>query len=377
MGFCNRTTVLKVADATLGAASCLALGVSDFLGGAEGPAPVIDPAAVRRVLVIRPGGLGDMVLLLPVLRALRAGLPQAEMDLVCERRNVDVLALAGLAQAALVYDRRPWHFLRALRRRAYDVVIDTEQFHNFSAVFARLSGAPVRIGYKISPRRNLLYTHLVGYALDGPEGAQFARLLGPLGITGPVPSHAGCLRAADAPPGRGDTVVIHAGASTAYKVWRVERFVELAVRLGTERGLRTVCVGGRADAARAGRIGAGIRAAGGAAESLAGGLDLAGTAGVIRDAALFVGPDSGLAHLAVAEGTPTVVLFGPSDPAKWGFEGDRHCIVREPQPCSPCAMFGYYKLCRTVACMEGIVVERVWRGCEDVLRGGAAPSPLA
>jgi ADP-heptose:LPS heptosyltransferase len=115
------------------------------------------------------------------------------------------------------------------------------------------------------------------------------------------------------------------------------------------------------------RIKRDVVAAGAEAVTLAGRLDLAGTAAIIARSALFVGSDSGLAHLAVALGVPTVVLFGPSDSLKWGTENSRHAVVRHDLPCAPCFIFGYHKPCRTIACMKGISVDDVLRACEAVL----------
>lgn len=97
--------------------------------------------------------------------------------------------------------------------------------------------------------------------------------------------------------------------------------------------------------------------------SLAGELTLAQTAAVIRDASLFVGGDSGLAHVAAALGTPTVVFFGPSDSRKWGARGDKHRIVRRDLACAPCCIFGYHKLCRSVACLQQITADDVFAAC--------------
>jgi ADP-heptose:LPS heptosyltransferase len=168
-----RTECLKFADAAVGASLCRILGRVTFWTSRAEP-PHVPPAEIRRILVIRPGGMGDMLLLLPVIRALRGRFPQAEVELVCEQRNFPVLRVAGMDNRSLRYDARPLAVLWRLAVRRYDVVIDTEQFHHFSAVLAWLSRARMRVGFKINPRRNPLYTHLVNYAPDGPEGSQFA-----------------------------------------------------------------------------------------------------------------------------------------------------------------------------------------------------------
>ena len=357
----------KLIDATVGAALCWVVGRLRYLLRFDPSVPP-DPAAqpVRRVLVIRPGGLGDMVLLLPTLRVLRERFPAAAVDVVCERRNAAVLRLAALADRIWCYDSSPLASLWGLRRAHYDVVLDSEQFHHISALMALLSRAPVRIGFKINPGRNPLYTHLITYEPDGWEAGQFMRLLAPLGIAGVVPVVEGSLRVdgvAHPSPGR---IVVHAGATTRYKQWDRARWSELVRRLAAQSSGPILLVGGPADRAAAAWI---AERAGVPVENAAGRLSLKETAHLLAGASLFVGGDSGLAHLAVALDTPTVVLFGPSDSRKWGAHGPRHAVVRHELACAPCAIFGYHKLCHSIACMDGITVEEVAEACSKSING--------
>ena len=277
----------------------------------------------------------------------------------------------------------PLRLLHRLRHTPYDFTVDTEQFHHFSAVFAALSRAPVRIGFKINPLRNPLYTHLVNYAPDGPEGVQFLRLLEPLGIRNGGARLEGLLAAYDAslpePFERdlrrlspaGAFAVLHPGTSSRYKQWPEDRFSQLALHLHREHALALVVVGDAKDIPLGDRVLEDCRKAACPALSCQGRLSLAETAAVIRGSRLFVGTDSGLAHLAVALGRPTVVQFGPSDALKWGVEDATHATVRADLACAPCFIFGYHKPCRTIACMRQITVEAVQDACRAVLRNSA------
>ena len=360
-----KASLLKILDATAGVLLCWTAGWWMHLLRRNLPGDAQVPADVRRIVVIRPGGLGDMVLLQPMLATLRRHFPAAAIDLVCERRNQDVAALAGYAGRILPYDARPFHLVRELRRNHYDIAVDTEQFHYFSAIMSLLSGAPVRIGFKINPGRNTIYTHLVNYDLEGYEAGEFMRLLEPLGIheQAVVP---GCIPAG-ASDGSG-AVVIHIGTASRYKRWGTAKFAELARKLAPLFPGRTlILAGGREDAAEAEAI---ARQAdlGDWIKVQAGRLSIRDTAALIASAGLFVGGDSGLAHLAVALGTPTVVMFGPSDHRKWGVEGPRNVIVRRPLACSPCFIFGYHKFCHPISCMAGITVNEVLEKCERIIK---------
>ena len=379
----GRVRLLKFLDGTAGLALCWVLGYArhalvrkpHITSGFQGK-------AVSRLLVIRPGGMGDMVVLLPVLQRLESEFPGATIDLVCEQRNLGVLRLAGREQHALAYDAAPFRLLRHLLTHRYDAAIDTEQFHHFSAIMALLSRAPIRIGFKINPSRNLLYTHLINYALDGYEGRQFMRLLQPLGVVRAEYELEGVLArvasAVELPSGAlrdelarlsagGAPVAVHIGSTTFYKQWGVSKFIRLVQTLTAGEGLGVVLVGGAEDAEAAAQILRYVDTSAGRVVSCAGRLRLGETARVIRMARLFVGGDSGLAHLAVAVGTPTVALFGPSDHLKWGLENGRHIVVRKDLACSPCFIFGYHRLCHTVDCMAEIAVEDVLNACRRLL----------
>lgn len=351
-----RTGLLKALDSVLGPALCAALSraqrapeartLRDFPGG--------------RVLVVRPGGIGDAVLLLPALRALRRTAPDSPVDVLCESRNAPVLELSGLADRVLRADAAPLATLRSLRPGRYAAVLDTEQFHRFSAVLAARTRAPLRVGFNVAPARRGIYTHAVPYDLQGPEDVQFGRILAAaLG----APAVALPPREESIPPSRlppppeglpGRFVALHPGGSVPCKRWGADRYAALAAGLRDRAGLACVLVGSKEDRPAAAAV---ARAAG--AIDLCGRLDLGATAAVLARAGLLVGPDSGIAHLAVAAGARAVVLFGPSDPLKWGPPADRGIALREPLPCSPCSMFGYNRPCRSNACMAALSVERV------------------
>ncbi|MDD4871335.1 MAG: glycosyltransferase family 9 protein, partial [Kiritimatiellae bacterium] len=306
--------------------------------------------------------------------------PSAKIDIICENRNIEVLRLAGLEKNAIAYDSGIFRTISLLRNQSYDIAIDTEQFHNFSAIITFLSGSPVRIGFKINPHRNLLYTHLVNYDLEGYEGNQFAKLMEPAGVKNFsyklegsfVPSGTMLL-----PPAQeklnglkktGKVVTIHPGSTSRYKQWDITKFISLIRALILKHGCSVALIGSCSDADQTRTI---LESTLDLKEKIASFVDsltLQKTAELLRQSSLFVSGDSGLSHLATAVGTPTVVIFGPTDPAKWGLRDARHGIARKNLACSPCFIFGYHKLCRSVECMAGISAEEVLALCDDLLK---------
>lgn len=322
------------------------------------------------ILVIRPGGIGDAVLLATAVKSLKNKFPRMHITILAEQRNSGVFTLIPGVDELLCYDR-PREFLKALRG-CYDVVIDTEQWHRLSAVVARLVRAPVKIGFDTNERRRM-FTHFVPYSHDAYEASSFASLLAPLGITAgvvemaapflttPVSASekaAGLLESLD----RNPFVVIFSGASIAERRWGADRFSQVAHRL-SEKGYRIVVTGGRED-----RLdGDDIVVAGGV--NLAGMTTLAETAAVIARSRLVISGDSGVLHLAVGLDVPTVSLFGPGIAAKWAPKGERHIVLNRMLPCSPCTRFGTTPSCPDDArCMKEITADHVMAAAVRLLQ---------
>ncbi len=369
--------LIKILDATVGMFLCWVGGRLLYLLRREAAFSEFRGEDIKRVLVIRPGGLGDMVLLQPFLHALHYNYPLAQIDLICERRNEDILKLCPFPLNVFTYDAHPFRLLCRLWAGGYDVAIDSEQFHYFSAVMAFISRAPIRIGYKINPGRNPIYTHLINYDLEGYEADEFMKLLRPFGIHG-LAKFDGVLAVdkvslpvdcaaflATLRVDRKRWVLVHVGASVRYKTWATDRFVGLVRGLGSDPEAVIGLIGGPGDRALALEVAARC----GLDERvwvLAGRLTIPQTAKILTGAHLFVGGDSGLAHMACAFSVPSVVVFGPSDARKWCRESATVAGVRKEMACSPCFIFGYHKYCRTIACMQQVEVDHVLAACRKV-----------
>ncbi|GFE61329.1 glycosyltransferase family 9 protein [Geobacter sp. AOG2] len=333
------------------------------------------PAPITAILLIRPGGIGDAVHLIPAISAIKSAYPDAAIDCLAEKRNSAVFSLSPHVRQILHYDR-PAELFRALRGR-YDVVIDTEQWHRLSAVVARLIRAPVSIGFAANERARL-FTHPVAYSQDDYEIDSFVKLLGPLGIEQGEVSLP-FLTVPQAAVERADALVekftgrafvtIFPGASIPERRWGADKFGKTAELLAAV-GVPVVVVGGREDKAQGEMI-----VAGGEGLNLAGRTSLSETAAVIRKSALLLGGDSGVLHIAVGLGIPTVSLFGPGRARKWAPRGDRHIVINKGLPCSPCTTFGTTPPCPIAArCMSDITVDEVFNAVTVLLTatGGLA-----
>jgi len=323
----------------------------------------------KSILLIRPGGIGDAVLLIPTILALKNKYPETQITVLAEKRNGAIFKLCPAVSEVLYYDN-PKELLTAIRGQ-YDVVIDTEQWHRLSAVVARLTLAPILIGYAANERQRL-FSHPIPYSHDEYETESFYHLLTPLHILPPelvslpflhIPQELE-LRACALLGHVAETsfVVIFPGASIPEKRWGVDRFRKV-VALLAEMEIPVVMVGGKEDAEDGGAIVTGLKGL-----NLAGKTTIVETAAIIARGSVLVSGDSGMLHIGVGLGKPTVSLFGPSNIQKWAPKGSDHIVIHKKQQCSPCSRFGYTQKCKINAkCVSDITVDEVFAAVEKLL----------
>lgn len=318
-------------------------------------------SAANKILVIRPGGIGDAVLLAPTIQALKKQYPKSSITVLAEKRNAGVFALIPGISQVLRYDV-PKEFLTAFRLKP-GIAIDTEQYHRLSVVVARLIGAAVLIGFGTNERARLFH-HPIPYSQDDYELDSFFKLLSPLGIVPLSKPEGPFLTIPETARSKADVllnslggkpfVTLFPGASIAERRWGADKFHEVASRHSSE-GMGVVVVGGKEDYCEGETI---INKVGGL--NLAGKTTLAETAAIIERSSLLISGDSGVLHIAVGLDTPTVSLFGPGIAKKWAPRGEKHIVLNKNLPCSPCTQFGYTPKCpRNAECMKLLSVDEV------------------
>ncbi|HVY54600.1 MAG TPA: glycosyltransferase family 9 protein [Thermodesulfobacteriota bacterium] len=362
---------LKRLDAVLGSISCSAsrLIVSPRKEGQK---------ESRRILVIRPGGIGDAVLLHPALAALRNHYGDYMIDMLAEKRNSGIFAGCPYIDNLLLYDRNPRDVLLGVIRGGYDIVIDTEQWHRMTSALAYLTRAPERVGFATNERAEL-YSRRVSYSHDDYEAVSFLNLVSAL--TGdeyrfdetkpflPVTadSDGGIGKAvSNFRAGKKAVFGVFTGATVPERRWGADRFAELAAELSGE-GMGIVLVGGAQDTGDASAFSR--LQENGSLLNLVGKTSLRETASLISELDLFISGDTGLMHIAYGVGTPTVSLFGAGIQKKWAPRGDKNIVINRNEPCSPCTRFGYTPRCPYgVRCLTKISVEEVRDSVFELLR---------
>lgn len=336
-----------------------------------------------RFLIVRLSALGDVIQGLPMACALRERFPDAFVAWAVQRPADQLLEgheaidrVISLPRGWLKSPAGVWRLRRMLRELRFDVALDGQGLSK-SAVLARLSGAPRRIGFGPPWGRELsrwLNTECVD-TRDMHIIERNLRLLRPLGIEAPairflVPEHASDRQAAQQmlvrAVGALPFAMISPGAGWASKLWPTARYAAVASHLGTAHGLATlVTAGTEQERELARRV---VADAPGHAR-LAPPTTLAELAAVARRARIFIGSDTGPLHLAAAVGTPCVGLYGPWPGHRHGPIGPPHILVQKAQ------FSGTTRQRRAAPkeLMEAIAVADVCEACDRIL---TAPAQL-
>ena len=281
-----------------------------------------------RILVIRGGAIGDFILTLPVLAALRERFPQTQLT-VLGYPHIAQLALAG----GLADEVRPIE----ARELAAFFNPHADPPPDLAAFFA---GCAVILSYLYDPdglfaqnvRRCTRATFITGPHRPAETGPRHATeiLLEPLERLAifdadPVPRLS---VVAEAPPAPGRArLVVHPGSGSERKNWPEARWAELLARLAARPDLELLLVGGEAEGERLSRL---ARLWPAERLHLAQSLPLATLARRLAAGGVFAGHDSGITHLAAALGLPGVVLWGDTNPTVWRPRSERLRLLRHP-----------------------------------------------
>ncbi|MCX5864725.1 MAG: glycosyltransferase family 9 protein [Deltaproteobacteria bacterium] len=312
----------------------------------------------RSILLIQLGDIGDVVLTLPCIRALRETYPQARIIVAAWDKAAELLEDCPWLDQVIVVTKRSRSFFfetslqidffRKLRSLHCDLAIDLRTGTR-GAIMAFLSGAGQRIGFFADDGtlwRNRLFTSLLrrDYTPDLHVADYLLCLLEPFGIATEqrIPELAvavdkqekirGLFEEAAVPQDK-KIVAVQPFSLWQYKEWGKEKYVALIRWLVAEYGVAVIVTGSVAERERAEGI---VRRCGAGCYNFAGKTSIASYAALLQKCQFFIGVDSAGLHIAAAVGTPTVGIFGPSSPVSWAPVGRQHLVVQKDFPCLPC-----------------------------------------
>ena len=338
----------------------------------------------KKVLFIQLSALGDTILAVPAIRAIRHTFPDAELTMLASRTNLDYLADCPYIDKYILFHMPVHRMLAPLRHERFDWAIDLEHWPRLSALLAYFTGAPMRIGFQTKGQhRHFLFTETVQHIQGRHEVRNFLDIA--MRLACPIQEFAleiwhgagvqtwlrETLIAEQVPP---DVPLVALHPETGRRGeprrrWPEENYVALADTLVDRFGVQIVLTGALDEIKVSETIAAQTKHR---SVVLTGRTDVNQLAALFADAALVVSGNCGPMHLAAAAGTPVIGLHGPTNAAQWGPWHRDVGIVLAEIPCSPCLNLGFEYGCQalpdgTSPCMRRIEVAAVLRECERFL----------
>lgn len=332
-----------------------------------------------KILARAPNWVGDAVMAIPALEAIRRARPGEEICILARPAVADVLSGQPFADRVLPYEFRGRHsgwlgrkkLIAELRSEKFDAAVLLQNAFE-AAWLAWRTGIPERIGYARDARGPLL-TKAIRVPQEGEilkhESHYYIELLRRAGWADPSwPIGPVRLIVTDASRAAAESMLRSAGAREnawrcaiapgasygAAKCWPPERFALLADRLISECGADVIFFGTPGEKEIAARIQSNMRSR---AISLVGNTSMRDLAALFASCSAFIGNDSGAMHVAAAAGLPVIGVFGSTDPEGTAPVTERFTLIREDVSCSPC----FLRRCPVDhRCMERITVDTVF-----------------
>jgi ADP-heptose:LPS heptosyltransferase len=343
---------------------------------------------VNRIGVLTASGIGDFIVTLPALHALRSAYPDAHVTVLGDSWHADFLegrpgpwngAVAvprdeGVCRLAAEPDA-PIHRFVAEHQGRYDLIVQMHGGGRESNPVVRALRPRWAVGsctpgsaaldrcIPYVPGRPEILRWLEVVELAGAEPLTGSRSLTP---TLPVTS-ADVEAAAAAWPHAGPVVLLHVGARDTRRRWSAAKFASVASALRARTSSTVLLVGTDRDHCSSTEV---VRLMGEGAVDLTGQLSLGGTLGLARRSLMFLGNDSGPRHLAAAAGTPTVAVFwGPNVMSFGPLAGAANrVLVSYTVACPTCGQEQIHDRCEhDVSFVDSVTTEEVLRACEEVL----------
>jgi heptosyltransferase-2 len=334
---------------------------------------------VQKILIRGPNWVGDAVLAIPAMKAVRTHFPDAEITLLVRPW------VSGLFTSAPFLDRvwsepRPsglsdWaRTARAIRSRGFDMALLLPNSFE-SALMIYLAGVPQRVGYATDGRSWMLTDHTkpsgerrhqIHYYLDLVKmlAAETTQPSIEINATTEERADARRLLQTEGIPAHAPFLVLNPGAAYgSAKRWYPDRFAHVADTLAGEFGLQVALIGSEPERAIAEEIREQTTSK---AAILSGKTSLETLIGVLAESSLMVTNDSGPMHIAAALGVPTVAVFGSTDDIVTAPYGPGTRIVKQAVECSPCLL----RDCPIDhRCMDRVTVEHVCRAARELMHG--------
>lgn len=319
---------------------------------------------MKNILIVKPSALGDVIQATCILPVIKQHYPDAKISWFVFERNQDIVVDHPLIDSVFIAHKNLFHLIKQLRRVDFDAVIDLQGLLR-SALIAFFSGCNRRIGFangrEMSP---LFYTEKYDIPIESVHAVdRYLLLLEKLGmpkpkeVQFPLPikdEHRNRIKQMFK---REKIITIGPTARWPSKCWPESSFAALANKLIEKTKAKIVLVGAPNETAIINNV---IKAMQHDGIDLCGQLSLMEIAALLERSSLFVGNDSALMHMASATKTPTVAIFGPTDPKRTGPYNPLAKVVKAEISCQPC----FRKHCKQhLECMQKLQPDVVLDAC--------------
>ena len=329
----------------------------------------------QNILIIKPGAIGDLLQLTPLIRALKQASPSCAITvLVGNEASREIFRNNPNVSGTLVFDRKGRHktlpallkLWQDIRANRFDLVLNFQR-SNLKAWLLAFAALPCRI---------LVYHKARSRAVHAVRN--YLETIAPLGVAtddlhleyfpdARAQADANALLASQASTA-GPLVALNPGASHPVNRWPAQRFAELADLLAHHAGAPVIIVGGKDDIPLADEI---IENSSSKPHSFAGKTAIPVLGALLQRCAVLVSGDTGPLHMATAVGTPVIALFGAADPLRTGPVGPGHRVIRaNTVACVPCRRRSCSHI-QYIACMEAISASRVFEEVASLLHPGS------
>lgn len=331
----------------------------------------------RKILIVKPSSLGDVVHSLPFLSAVKQCFPEAEIHWVIAKGLEGLLEGHPLIDGLIIINKDNWKNLsragatlseiralyRQLRNERYDVVVDLQGLLR-SGLITQATHASLRIGFhEAREGSRFFYTHKVRGGREIHAVERYMKVAEELGcyahdIAFPFPITRSASDITASLVDLGPYAVMVPGARWKTKLWPAESFGKVASMLP----LRSIVVGSGTDKTIADEV---VACSEERAVSMAGKTSLKELIEIMRNAEVVITNDSGPMHIAAALGIPVIAIFGPTSPKRTGPYGNGHIVFQSDAACVPC----FKRSCRDIRCMKEIKPDAVYQQAIEIVQG--------
>ncbi|MGI6092251.1 MAG: lipopolysaccharide heptosyltransferase II [Negativicutes bacterium] len=336
----------------------------------------------NRILVINLMYIGDLLFATPLLRTLRANYPEAEIVLLADKKNCDVVRYNPHISELIAIDKKGYHnklknylgVIADIRRRQFDLVINLHRNERASAI-AAFSGAKKIIGFS-AKGFGFFFDKVVHERTDIHQVDAYMETLKAVGVKRidnqglemwvdeksqkkadeiwqyHFPDTSGNLRSSPKTP----VIGINTGGSWPTKRWTKSGFANLADKI-LASGYGVVFFGGPMDKEDVEEIlSLMVERDSPQLVLLTGKTTLLEMAALANKCTAFISGDSGPMHIAVSQKVPVIAIFGPSDPLRYAPYGQKKSVIKSNQECLGCGEHS----CVGHECMHGVTIDMVW-----------------